>query len=942
MNNKMFFLSVAALISFNTVAYSFTIVTQSSDANLDDPEFGTFRNGIQIVNQIPEFGPIIFVEDEGVGVTLSGNMGDEVTPHTTVIVPLEIKSVRSSTINGNGFIAIDVGTHGEVTLSPDIILQNAQLHVKDGSIVFKTEQNFNQLELNTVLQEGLLVFHEQVGTAKFSSPILASGNSSIETRQGVVLTVASEIQSTETLIKTGEGTLILEGNNNIANQLRLDQGATVIKAGSVLGDAEILIGDGAIFGISKDVTISNQIQIVENGIGTIFVPEGLGSVTGIISGSAGPLKKIGGGALVLYGANTYSGGTDLSEGYIIPVHEESLGTGTLVVNGHTALILYANISNDIDQKQKFVVIVPTEREASLNGIIIGSGGPLIKDGAGTLVLTDEVIENEGISVDLGTLIIESQVASTVTVGSKGFLGGAGYIAGDVRSEGAVYGTLHFTGNLAIANQGILKPGNSCGEIEILNDLTLETGSTLQIDFSDTCNSSLKVKETVMIEEGVNLVLNPLEGFNRRQDSFIFLKANQINAPTGFGTVTTGSLLFSGQVTFNPETIGVTISMVPFANLIAPSNAERVGDAIFEVTSQGSDVLIPIIKSLAALPTIESITAALNQMQPALYKGLALSQENNIVKVQQVLSDRIFYDLDSKTCSFVGGKPCSKKDFNVHFWVGGFGDDLHQKSNVFANSQQFGYQNNTAGFATGVDVHFMNYFSAGAIGGYTDTEARWSLNQGSGSVNSGYAGLYVSAIGDLAYGNLSVIGGFSGYNGNRVIQYGSVFETAVSSHNGLQVLSHADTGLNFKFGGFAFRPFDAFDFIAQTEDAYVESGAGVYDLSVAKMHADMIRNELGMQFPICFCLGMSDWTVSPKVSWVREIRTNGRNSTSKFVNTDVEFTTTGYFPDRSLVSPGIVVSGITFDHRIVLQLYYNGVFGSLYSDHNYGGLIRFGF
>ncbi len=55
-----------------------------------------------------------------------------------------------------------------------------------------------------------------------------------------------------------------------------------------------------------------------------------------------------------------------------------------------------------------------------------------------------------------------------------------------------------------------------------------------------------------------------------------------------------------------------------------------------------------------------------------------------------------------------------------------------------------------------------------------------------------------------------------------------------------------------------------------------------------------------------------------------------------------FTVTGYFPDRSLVSPGVVVSGTMLNDLLHLDLYYNGEFGEKFTDHNYGEQILFGF
>lgn len=113
----------------------------------------------------------------------------------------------------------------------------------------------------------------------------------------------------------------------------------------------------------------------------------------------------------------------------------------------------------------------------------------------------------------------------------------------------------------------------------------------------------------------------------------------------------------------------------------------------------------------------------------------------------------------------------------------FGDVLRQKSEYSAKSYQFGYQNKTEGLVLGVDGSFADYFYAGALGGYTSSKIHWSHNQGSGNIDTGYGGLYFSAIGKMFYANATVVGGWSHFHEKRNIIYPGMNETAMSSHGG---------------------------------------------------------------------------------------------------------------------------------------------------------------
>ena len=161
----------------------------------------------------------------------------------------------------------------------------------------------------------------------------------------------------------------------------------------------------------------------------------------------------------------------------------------------------------------------------------------------------------------------------------------------------------------------------------------------------------------------------------------------------------------------------------------------------------------------------------------------------------------------------------------------------------------------------------------------------------------------------------------------------------------QILTHADTGVNLVFGGFTIRPFDSLDYIAGAETGYTETEAGEWDLTVARKNAILLRNELGLKLAASFCHHRMRWTIEPKAGWIREVRIKGGDFVSSFAEAekaDAPFVVTGYFPDRSLFSPGVSITGSTLCDRLQVRVFDNGVFGGGYEDHAYGGDIRFGF
>jgi len=97
------------------------------------------------------------------------------------------------------------------------------------------------------------------------------------------------------IVKTGSGTLILAGENTYT-------GGTTVSAGT------LQIGDG--------VTDASLVGDILDNASLLFAVTSQQTLSGVISGS-GSVTKTGAGALVLTGANTYSGGTTVEAGALV-------------------------------------------------------------------------------------------------------------------------------------------------------------------------------------------------------------------------------------------------------------------------------------------------------------------------------------------------------------------------------------------------------------------------------------------------------------------------------------------------------------------------------------------------------------------------------------------------------------------------------------------------
>ena len=616
--------------------------------------------------------------------------------------------------------------------------------------------------------------------------------------------------------------------------------------------------------------------------------------------------------------------------------------------------------------------VKTDLDATMNfyQLQIGSSSTLDIVGEGTALVQAVVFQNVGtpLTLNVNGLIggdsfavsSSSTYSNTIILNSaNAFLGDNTLVQGNtilqipagasilgevfVNTGATISGSGSINGSLLVI--GTLAPGSSPTTLTVVGDVQLHSLSTFSEYIEPGAAADLIVSGDVVIHSGVTLQIAPLpDCYQQGGESYQFLTAGSLTGT--FDQVDTGTVLLQESLAYSPTSITLTVTPVPLIELASGVNGDAVAANIDAVISSGNSSFCDLVASFFPL-TASEIAYSLNQLQPAALKAFAITQENNAVKVMNTLELRFQRELDSAHCGDIKKKP-------FHVWVNGLGDSLYQSSTTYAKSSQVGYHESMGGICLGVDYHFAKYLYAGVVGAYTDSQIKWGnseADQGKGFIQSGYTGLYFSAIGKMFYGNVAVMGSLSHYDAHRKINLMTPL-MANSKHGGAGLLSHADTGINIGVGSlgrvnFTIRPFDSFDYISQTENSFKEKGAssselGNLNLFVHKNNMVMLRNELGINFASCFCVRGSKWTISPKISWVREVRIKGAQLTANFVGRDEAFTVTGYFPDRSLVSPGVSITGNMMEDLLTISLYYNGEFKGNYSDHSYGGQVRFGF
>src|SRR3990167_7261989 len=740
---------------------------------------------------------------------------------------------------------------------------------------------------------------------------------------------------------TSDGTLTIQGGDY--SGFITSDGTLTIQggdySGSMSGGGDVVISDGT-------VTFSGIMQTT----GSLTVDSGAALVSGSITSLSADSPVIVDGMLTISNSG--------NEIYSLNGSGFVTGTGGLLLIPHGGVFI-GTIAGDVALALDGGTFSFSGIGSGHTGAVNVSGGICEISSGATLgsssnISVDTVSPGATLGVN-GTLYCGPlQNDGTVSISSTGEI-----FCTTLTSTGALTGCGTINVDGTVTNLSTVNPGCSTTPMTINGNFESLSGSILSPSLDGSALATLIVSGDATLGNDVALILRPESDCYEKSHNYAVLTAGGAFSGT-FSEIEMGTHLLIPHLTYGTHGVELTVARTPIRNFATGDNAAEVAEALESLADSGYSVPCSAVKKLFFSSRSE-IETALESMDPALFKGQTLSQENNVVKIRETLSYRMQDVLNREHCwDFSSEKPkekpknrsqkpketpqttCKKGERVVHLWIDGFGDYLFQNNITFAGTPQIGYQTNTGGGVVGLDYHFAKVCYVGALGAYTGSGTEWKDQFGKGTINTAYAGLYFSAIGEMFYGNISVIGGWSHFTGHRNILFPDETLTANNGHGGDQILSHVDTGINFGFKGFTIRPFDSLDYICGVEHSFTETGAGEFDLHLEKSNAIMLRNELGLQLSSCFCLGSSKWTFAPSLSWVREIRIKGSTYTASFVGTATSFEVTGYFPNRNLISPGVLLSGMLMDDFLSLDLYYNGEFATKYSDNSFGGQIRFGF
>lgn len=413
----------------------------SSDGNLGGPAGGiTFDGGI-----LQTTASFLTVRN----VTLTGIGTFQPDAATTLEVAGAITGAGSLLKTGGGTLLLsNINGYTGGTAVLDGILRAGVAGALPNNTAFTV--NGGVLDLNS--------FNLTASLFSGSGGSIALGTATLTVDQAINTSFAGTIGGTGSLIKQGNGLLVLSGTNTYQGGTTLRAGTLQIAADPNLGNAAgPLTLEGGVLNTTANVATNRNVTLT--GTGTILTNSGTSLViNGTVSG-AGNLVKTGGGLLALTGTNNYGGDTSIDGGRLAVTTDANLGNaagrllfngGVLQVNGTTYnttardVVLGVN-SGGFDIAERGNVFTLTQN--------VTGAGDLVKTGPGTLVLN-------GINSYRNTAVLDGTLVGNV-LAIKGNIDNRGAVVFNQAADGTFAGAISGSGSITKNGAGLLEfSGNS--------------------------------------------------------------------------------------------------------------------------------------------------------------------------------------------------------------------------------------------------------------------------------------------------------------------------------------------------------------------------------------------------------------------------------------------------------------------------------------------------
>lgn len=436
--------------------------------------------------------------------------------------------------------------------------------------------------------------------------------------------------------------------------------------------------------------------------------------------------------------------------------------------------------------------------------------------------------------ETGALYANGTITGQVTVGSGGLLGGAGTVGGVLAQSGAT-----------------LAPGNSIGTLTVAGNAAFARGSTFQVETNAAGQSDrLSAAGSAVIEGGTVQVLAQNGSYDPRT-RYTILTARQ-GVRGSFAGVTANLAFLTPTLRYQPTAVDLTLTRTdtPFAAIARTRNQAGVANAI-----QGAGTGAGIYNRTVGLTAPEAVTA-FQALSGDIHAGAVSAAYETAFLVREAVLDRLrgagnevrdarrlpatdTADLPGRTAP-VASVPARILDPRVFgLWGQGFGSFGQARGDGNAAT----LNRDIAGFVLGADLRLETGITLGVAGGHTRTRLDAAGRTASGTIESGFGGVY----GRYEAGPFGVrLGALYADNSlklRRSVAFPGFSETASARYGGATVQGFGEVGYRIALGAAAptsassIEPFVGGAYVGIDRDRFAETG-GVAALTGASRFSEI--------------------------------------------------------------------------------------------------------
>ncbi|WP_244479195.1 autotransporter outer membrane beta-barrel domain-containing protein [Stenotrophomonas terrae] len=253
---------------------------------------------------------------------------------------------------------------------------------------------------------------------------LGTADLTVTTAAGAVSSFAGRLDGMGNLIKSGEGTLALDGASTLSGDVQLKQGSINLSNAQGLGSGTLFMDDGTRIALTANgMTIANALHMTGQNDPIIDTGANNGTYAGAITG-AGFLSKQGAGTLTLSSAgNTYTGATEVAQGTLQAGASNSFSATSAHAVAGGAVLDLAGYSQTLSGLSNSGTVKLNSNNGAAPGTVLKITGAYVGNN-GSLGLSS-VLGADGSSTDMLLLSGSAAVASgntTVYITNAGGLG----------------------------------------------------------------------------------------------------------------------------------------------------------------------------------------------------------------------------------------------------------------------------------------------------------------------------------------------------------------------------------------------------------------------------------------------------------------------------------------------------------------------------------------